>query len=131
MFHSKTLKICILFLILSFAAWKIHIFLKQDSCLDSGNVWDYNENRCRNDCWNWNKINGCIKLTEEQVKLFEKCRHKPQDCISKEVFNEICLNNNLSLNKITGECDTEFTVSKCNKLGNDWIYPAICYEKDK
>ena len=39
-------------------------------------------------------------------------------CQAKEVFNEICLNNNLPLNKKTGECDTEFTLDKCHKLGN-------------
>lgn len=131
MFHSKILKFCCLLIILCIAIWKIHIFLAQDSCLDSGNVWDYQENRCRNDCLAWNETNGCIKLTTEQIGLFEQCRHKQQGCIAKEIFDEICLNNNLSLNKVTGECDMEFTVSKCNKLGKDWIYPSICHLKDK
>ncbi len=100
--------------------------MEQNSCLDNGNVWDYQENRCREDCLVWNKINGCIKMTAEQVKIFKDCRHKEVGCVSKKVFDEICLNNNMPLNKKTGECDTEFTLDKCYKLGENWIYPTTC-----
>lgn len=126
MHYSKVIKICILLAVLLFGSWKYFVFLEQNSCLDEGNVWDYNENRCRGDCLAWNQINGCIKLTDDQIELFKKCRYKSAGCVAKEVFNEICLNNNLPLNKKTGECDTEFTLDKCHKLGEDWIYPKSC-----
>ncbi|MBQ8466038.1 MAG: hypothetical protein IJ545_08535 [Alphaproteobacteria bacterium] len=126
MFHSKTFKLCCLIVIICFAIWKIYIFLEQDRCLDNGNVWDYQDNRCRDDCLTWNRINGCIKLTVEQIKLFKECRYKANNCVPRKVFDEICLNNNLPLNQKTGECDTEFTTDECNKLGEDWIYPVIC-----
>lgn len=122
MFHSKTFKLCCLIVIICFAIWKIYIFLEQDTCLDNGNVWDYQDNRCRDDCLTWNRINGCIKLTVEQIKLFKECRN----CVPRKVFDEICLNNNLPLNQKTGKCNTEFTTDECNKLGEDWIYPVIC-----
>ncbi len=33
-----------------------------DKCLDSGiGVWDYNEHRCRTDCWRWTFEKGCEK----------------------------------------------------------------------
>lgn len=105
---------------------KCFVFLEQNSCLDSGNVWDYKENRCRDDCLMWNKINGCIKMTDEQVQLFEKCRNKPVGCISDDVFKRICLQNRLPFNLKTVECDAEFTIDKCHKLGPDWIYPKNC-----
>ena len=32
------------------------------SCLESGQgVWDYNEHRCRTDCWRWSFEKGCEK----------------------------------------------------------------------
>ncbi len=126
MHYSKIIKICIILMALLFCAWKCFVFLAQNSCMDSGNVWDYKENRCREDCLAWNEVNGCIRLTDEQIKLFKKCRHQPASCVSEEVFEEICLNNNLPINKQTGECDAEFTLDKCYKLGENWVYPRIC-----
>ena len=36
--------------------------LDVDKCLDSGQgVWDYNEHRCRTDCWRWTFEEGCEK----------------------------------------------------------------------
>lgn len=32
--------------------------LDKDICLDDGNVWDYEENRCRKDCLTWNDKYG-------------------------------------------------------------------------
>lgn len=32
-----------------------------DGCMDLGNVWDYNEHRCRTDCWKWDYKLGCLK----------------------------------------------------------------------
>ena len=34
-----------------------------DRCFDSGSgVWDYNEHRCRADCWKWDKEHGCYNI---------------------------------------------------------------------
>lgn len=126
MHYPRIIKIGVLLIILFFGCWEGFVFLEQDSCLDNGNVWDYKENRCREDCFAWNKINGCIKMTDEQVQLFKKCHHEPAGCIPDNVFNNICLQNHLPLNKVTGECDAEFTPDKCNKLGKEWIYPEVC-----
>lgn len=124
--YLKAIKISVILVVLCLAGLNGFTFLKQNSCLDDGNVWDYKEKRCREDCLAWNEINGCIKLTEEQVKLFKKCRHQSAGCIDKEIFNEICLSNNLALNMKTGECDAEFTADKCYELGENWIYPKMC-----
>jgi len=126
MWYRRTVKFSVFIAILCFLGWRVHIFLLQDSCLDFGNVWDDEENRCRDDCLVWNKINGCVKMTEEQVNLFRKCRYEPAGCIPESVFDDICLQNNLPLNKTTGECDAEFTPDKCHKLEGEWIYPEIC-----
>ena len=32
-----------------------------DGCMDMGNVWDYDEHRCRADCWRWTPENKCEK----------------------------------------------------------------------
>ena len=118
--------VAFLAIILSFL--QLNIFLQQDTCLDGGNVWDYDENRCREDCLNWNKVNGCIKLNAQQVRLFNKCRNQLSNCISKKILEEICRQNNLPFNKQTGECYAEFTKNNCYKLGENWIYPKICEE---
>ena len=47
MHYSKVIKICIILAVLLFGSWKCFVFLEQNGCLDEGNVWDYNENRCR------------------------------------------------------------------------------------
>ena len=51
----------VLYMILNFvspASDKLAI----DHCLDSGKgVWDYNERRCRTDCWKWDDKLGCLK----------------------------------------------------------------------
>lgn len=33
-----------------------------DTCLDRGNVWDYDGHICREDCLTWNEIQKCIPL---------------------------------------------------------------------
>ena len=34
-------------------------------CLQNGQVYDYNEHRCRTDCWHWSKETGCEKIETE------------------------------------------------------------------
>ena len=126
MLYPKVAKIFFLVIIISFALWKLYIFLLQNSCLDLGNVWDYDNNICRDDCLAWNHLNGCIKITNDEIKLFKNCKHKVYNCISDDIYKAICLRNNLPQNKTTGECDMEFTIDKCNKLEGNWIYPEVC-----
>ena len=37
-------------------------YLAYTDCIDSSKVWDYNEHRCRADCWKWDKEHGCYKI---------------------------------------------------------------------
>ena len=53
----------IVFLVVSASGW--HFLKKEmliDSCLDMGDVWDYDEERCRTDCITWTKESGCVKI---------------------------------------------------------------------
>lgn len=95
-----------------------------DSCLDSGDVWDYEQNICRNDCLKWSKDFGCIKLTKEQIKMYDNCNQL--NCITKDVYKAICLSNDKAWNLKYEECDFNFTLDKCSKLDNYWILPDIC-----
>ena len=104
-----------------------YLFLEQDYCMDTvGGAWDSKQNVCRFDCLAITEGFGCIKMTDEQVKLFEDCRYKGADCIPDSVYDEICKNNDLPINKVTGECDTEFSPKKCSEYGSDWQLPKIC-----
>lgn len=40
-------------------------YLEFDNCLDMGNVWDYQEHRCRQDCLKWTAEQGCVPLSKE------------------------------------------------------------------
>lgn len=93
----------------------IYFFIKNpywlaiDSCIDSGNVWDGDRKECRNDCLKWDKTFGCIQLTSEQIKLLEKCRRNI-NCLSEEVYRDICLNNKKVWNTETKNCDFELKI---------------------
>ena len=104
-------------------------FLAIDSCLDIGNVWDDEQNICREDCLAITKGFGCVKMTDEQVELFRKCRYKSAGCIPEEVFDEICKQNDLPFNAKTGKCDTDFHKGKCGTYSDDWSIPKICLDK--
>ncbi len=111
------------------AVWIISGWFAIESCLDDSKVWDYAENRCRNDCMKWNKKYGCIKLTPEQMTLFENCRHNLPNCISAAGYKEICLNNQKAWNIDEKECYFEFSEKECSKLSGQWQYPDICFDK--
>ena len=115
---SAIIKLCFAASVILYLGYCTYDFLRIDTCLDEGLVWDYEQHICRNDCWKITDGVGCIKMTDEQVKLFEDCRYKGADCIPDSVYDEIC--------KITGECDTEFSPKKCNEYGPDWQLPKSC-----
>ena len=37
-------------------------YMAYTDCIDSSKVWDYNEHRCRTDCWKWDTEHGCYKI---------------------------------------------------------------------
>lgn len=43
-------------------------FFDIDSCLDQGLVWDYEQRICRDDCLTWNKREGCVPITDENIE---------------------------------------------------------------
>lgn len=67
---SKAQKISYISFILFFLGYILMFFYSSaiveqhgvNRCLDSGRgVWDYNEHRCRTDCWKWDQEHGCYK----------------------------------------------------------------------
>lgn len=113
------------FLVVLFLFIKNPYFFAQDSCLDTGGVWDYGEKRCREDCWKWSKDYGCIKLTKEQQLIFAEYRYR-ENYIPAKVYKEICLNNQKAWNNKEESCDFYFTSVGCGKLQGDWVYPETC-----
>ena len=126
---KKTIRWILIIGIIVYAVRCTDRFLEIDSCLDLGNIWDYEQNICREDCLRWTKEFGCIKMTEDQVELFRKCRHKGSNCVPEEVFDEICKQNDLPFNAKTGKCDTDFHKGKCGTYSDDWSIPKICLDK--
>ncbi len=109
--------------------WHLNSCMEIDSCLDLGDVWDYNEKRCRKDCLTWNKLHGCIYMNEEYQRLFLACAEKTEECSDKrleELHIEACKKYNGALNLEYGYCDFEFTPDQCFKLEGKWKYPDVC-----
>ncbi len=66
----KLRKVCYVVFVISFMLYLAMYHFSEaiadehgaDRCLDSGNgVWDYQEHRCRTDCWHWSWETGCEK----------------------------------------------------------------------
>ena len=48
-------------------------FDHQGHCLSEENgVWDDEQKICRQDCLTWNKKDGCVPVTEENIKKKEQ-----------------------------------------------------------
>ncbi len=105
--------------------WKIFVFLKIDTCLDNRGVWDYDSQKCRHDCLKWHKDFGCIKLTEEETQTIQNCLSSV-NCITNEMYRQICLRNQKVYNPDTNICKFDFIENECHKLVGNWIYPDIC-----
>ncbi len=68
-FFPKIRKICYIIFTISFTVYILFHWLPEikegydaDACLDSGRgVWDYDEHRCRTDCYHWSREKGCLK----------------------------------------------------------------------
>ena len=64
-------------------------FLRVDTCIDGGSVWDYDEHRCRDDCLTFVKGKGCIYMHQAYREVFEGCPYSPEECekrMDKELF---------------------------------------------
>ena len=109
----------ILFCVIVFAVL-VYEDLYTGSCYDSGNVWDYKEDRCRDDCVTFDNDGNCVALTPEEVKKFY------ESSLTDEEWLEICKRNQKPYNAKTLECDDKWTPKDCFKLEGDWVYPDIC-----
>ena len=118
--------LCLLGLIISFIRNPYWLII--DTCLDNGQVWDYQNNICRDDCLVWQKEFGCIKLTPKQTKLLKQCRNQP-NCPNSQTYKEICLNNQKAWNINENECKFDFSPQECFLLSGNWEYPEICNTK--
>ena len=41
-------------------------------CLDIGKIYDPEQKICRDDCLTWNKIEGCVPITKENIEKKSK-----------------------------------------------------------
>ena len=121
---------CICLLGLSISFIYNPYWLSIDTCLDNGQVWDYQKNICRDDCLIWKKEFGCIKLTPEQTKLLKQCKNL-SNCPDNQTFKEICLSNQKAWNINNNDCKFDFISQDCSKLSGNWEYPTICGSSSK
>lgn len=63
------LLIYIAFLYMYFLNTQVGIAHGVQGCLETGKVWDYDKNICRDDCLTWNKKEGCVPLEEPQYQF--------------------------------------------------------------
>ena len=119
---------CVCLLGLSISFIRNPYWLSIDTCLDNGQVWDYQNNICRDDCLIWKKEFGCIKLTPEQTKLLKRCKNL-SNCPDNQTLKEICLNNQKAWNIDNNDCKFDFVSQDCSNLSGNWEYPTICNKR--
>ena len=98
-------------------------------CVSSGNVWDYDKEICRKDCLLWSKKTGCVKMTNEEVDEFEKCKYQSLECykpIYDKMFPDKCFEYEGAYNLDEDYCDFEFDLNNCFKLEGNWQYSDVC-----
>lgn len=82
--------------------------LDKDMCFDDGNVWDYDENRCREDCYTWTQQHGCIQMSREHFQMMQYCRANDEQCDLQQLYKyhlELCQKYNVPINPLTGKCE--------------------------
>lgn len=122
----------LLALLVLWLVYAAHLFLKQDTCLDNGYVWDKDKKVCCKDCLTWSKTRGAIHMSPEHLQLADKCAQNPQKC-DKDLLNkytqELCLKYEAAFNIDDKYCDFDFSLNDCFKLKGNWQYPLICQDK--
>ncbi len=81
--------------------------LDKDMCFDDGNVWDYDEDRCRDDCLLWNDKYGCVQMTPEYKKILDECYNDRDHCDREQAhkyYLELCEKYKVPIDPKTGEC---------------------------
>lgn len=97
-------------LILLWILGEIDFFLRDDTCRDGGGIWDYYEDRCRDDCLLWNDKYACVQMTPEHVKVMKDCRRDRKRCdveLAKIYSEELCMKYSKRINPKTGRCTFE------------------------
>lgn len=97
-------------LILLWILGEIDFFLREDTCRDGGGVWDYDEDRCREDCLLWNDKYGCVQMTPEHMQAIKDCRMDRKRCdveLIKWHSEELCMKYSRRINPNTGRCTFE------------------------
>ena len=98
-------------LILLWILGEIDFFLREDTCRDGGGVWDYDEDRCREDCLLWNDKYGCVQMTPEHMQAIKDCRRDRKRCdveLAKMYSEELCMKYSRRINPNTGHCTFEY-----------------------
>ena len=102
---------------------------EKEACMyDSGGIWDDSEKRCRKDCLWWGEKYGCIKMSEQQMKLYNQYLDNDQQ-VPPSLKKEICLNNQKAWNIDEEDCYFDFSEKDCAELSGSWQYPDICSDK--
>ena len=81
--------------------------LDKDMCFDDGNVWDYDEDRCRDDCLLWNDKYGCVQMTPEHIQYMKDCYRDRKRCdeeLANRYYQELCDKYNAPIDPHTGYC---------------------------
>ena len=94
-------------LILLWFLYGLDTFLRQLSCMDSGDVWDYDEDRCRDDCLTWKDKYGCVQMTPEHIQYMKDCRRDRKRCdeeLANIYYQELCDKYNAPIDPHTGYC---------------------------
>ena len=78
-----------------------------DTCRDGGDVWDYDEDRCRDDCLLWNDKYGCVQMTPEYIQYMKDCYRDRKRCdeeLANRYYQELCDKYNAPIDPHTGYC---------------------------
>ena len=108
---KRAIIITIVSLILLWILGEIDFFLREDTCRDGGGVWDYDEDRCREDCLLWNDKYGCVQMTPEHMQAIKDCRRDRKRCdveLIKWHSEELCMKYSRRINPNTGHCTFEY-----------------------
>lgn len=126
--HKRAIKVLILLCVVGYLLNSLDYFLRVDTCIDGGLVWDYDERRCRDDCLTFVKGKGCIYMHQAFREVFEGCPYSSEECekrMDKELFI-MCEKYQGAWNLDDKTCDFHFSLNDCGKLDGNWQYPVAC-----